>query len=344
MTALRSLQPLPNLVPPELGQFWLDAFTDAYGPAAVGSRVRGGSLNGAAVLTWMVLWFQTSGKVIGCNPTPPMTPPSGCGDTPSWTDPATPGDNGSGSGPPSPSVSTQTNTGQLVSGIILAILGVVAFAAGGWVAGAAAIAAGIDVAIHSVHPDWSKLRCDLYWYRLYVYNGLNALHTILTFGGLGYPYARELALDQAVETFSGLNYPYESGWKLVKSRRVLEAFPTRAWDGQLSTWILRPTQLEPPAAAAYLSAEYPSFFVDDAANPVAGQEVRVGGPWPYRQQPGSVLPVQFGNAVDNAIDLLVHGKAAPPDWNLDADRGLAYLSWQFTGGVFSDPVAIEPEP
>jgi hypothetical protein len=41
------------------------------------------------------------------------------------------------------------------------------------------------------------------------------------------------------------------------------------------------------------------------------------------------------------------GKKVPPfpDWNLDADRGLAWLTWQFLAGAsaLSMPVAIMPE-
>jgi hypothetical protein len=56
------------------------------------------------------------------------------------------------------------------------------------------------------------------------------------------------------------------------------------------------------------------------------------------------MPVQFGNAVANAVDLFAHINDAPfPDWNLDADRGLAYLTWQFHNAMYTDPVAIDPE-
>ena len=58
---------------------------------------------------------------------------------------------------------------------------------------------------------------------------------------------------------------------------------------------------------------------------------------------GAVVPVQFGNVVANVVDLFQNLGATFPDWNLDGDRGLAYLTWQFQGFYDPDAVAIEPE-
>lgn len=351
MECLRRGEPFPQVFPSEFGEFWFNAFSDAYGAPPEGSYVEPEALNGAYLMTWMVLWFQTSGEVLGCITAEPESTDD-CGEVPSWTDPTTPGDaDGSGSRPPSPGVETDVDEGQVASGIILAILGALFFLGGGLVSGAASIAGGIGLILSAVDVNWENLRCDLYWYRLYLYNGLNALHEILTLGGLAYPYTSELADDETVIEISGLNLRFDSGRNVVKSRRLPDGFPAAPWGGFLSTWIFRPTNFENPQQVAYLTEAYPSFFVnDDAANPLGNGEVRIGStwpfdgdPWPFRARPGSNTPIQFGNAVDNSVDLLAHLEDDFPDWNLDADRGLAFFTWQFRGGIYTDPVSIEPE-
>ena len=53
--------------------------------------------------------------------------------------------------------------------------------------------------------------------------------------------------------------------------------------------------------------------------------------------------MQFATAVSNAVDLLLHPDEDLPDWNLDADRGLAWLTWQFKSDTMTDPVEAVPE-
>ncbi len=346
MAALRQGTPLPQVLPVEFEQFWFAAFSDAYAPLSPHSRVKPGALNGAYVMTWMQLWFQTSGEVVGCNPAPPMMPPDGCGGAPPWVDPSSsvPGDTGGGTGPPAPSVDTKTDTGQEACGIILAILGGLGILAGGWAAGAAAIAGGITLILTSTIPDWAKLRCDLYWYRMYVYNGLKLLHELMTLAALTPPYVRELQHDSSEVLNTGLMY--DSGKLVVKSRALREGFPGKPWDstGLPADWIHAPNTFENPQTIAYLAEQYPSFFVADPANALVAtvNDVRTGGPWPVRLDTKG-LPVQFANAVDNSLDILANLAADLPTWNLDADRGLAYLNWQFHLGTYTDPVQIDRE-
>jgi hypothetical protein len=98
-----------------------------------------------------------------------------------------------------------------------------------------------------------------------------------------------------------------------------------------------------------LTAAYPFFFVDDdAANPLSNGRLLSPGTWPpgYAENGSPVAvkhPVQFGNAVANAVDLLGHLDTPFPDWNLDGDRGLAHMAWQFHNMLYTDPVAIEAE-
>lgn len=343
MQAIWKAQPLPDVLPPEIGECLLDAFRDVYGDPGPDSHFKAEALNGAYLLTWLQLWFQTSGEGIGCNPLPPLAPPAGCGGTPSWVDPNVPGDTGGGSTPPSPSIESDPDVGKIVSGILLALLGVAAIAATAVIPGAAAIAAGIDLIIDGATAiDWAKLRCDLYWYRLYLYNGLAALHNIMTLGGFAYPYAAELAVDSTTVQLLGIPFTFDSGKAITKSKPS-DKYPASMWSGLISTWTQIPSGFEAPGTTAYLSQEYPSFFIDDAAaNPLGNGLVGAGSTWPV-ELGGSGQPVQFGNAVDNALDLFANLGADLPSWNLDGDRGLAYFTWRFRVGIYTDPVDIEPE-
>jgi hypothetical protein len=347
-TIRQAQQPFPAILPPEFGDFWIRAYSDVYGAPPPDSPVQAKELNGAYLMTWLVLWFQTS--AFGCNPAPPADPPGSCGTKPSWVNPgAPPGDNGNNGVPPIPNPGDyqSVNTLQVICGILLALLGVVLCAAGGAVAGVPAIVGGIAVAVNSGTVDWAKLNCDLYWYRWYLYNGLNAIHQLFSLAGLVHPYAVELGVDQTALNFAGFNKQYLSGENLCKSQQRMEGFPAAIWVPNIvdpANWIVTPTVWENPQTLAYLTAAYPSFVVDDPANPLANGEVRIGGTWPpgYRQSVGKG-PVQFGNAVENAVDLFNHMDGTFPDWNLDADRILAQLTWQFQGGIYSDPVAIQQE-
>ena len=68
------------------------------------------------------------------------------------------------------------------------------------------------------------------------------------------------------------------------------------------------------------------------------------GSFPLREDPQAAepLPLQFGNAVANAVDLFRNLDKDFPSWNLDGDRGLAYVTWQFAGSYDPNAVAIEP--
>lgn len=355
-------QPFPaNILPAAFGDYWFKAWKDAYGAPPLGTRFKADSLNGAYLMTWLVLWFQTSGDVFGCNPAPPMAPPADCGDATacSWCDPAAPAEGGTGSTPPEPEVESDPDVGKAITGALLALLGLATLGAGALLEGGLAIGFGVDMIIDGVTDiNWAKLRCDLHWYRLYLYNALKALHEIMCLGGVQHPYAFELAQDDYTLTLVGEDFKFDAAKKVVRSRRLVEGFPAKPWDGALipltKLWIQRPDRgFENPQTAAYLTEAYPSFFVnDDALNPLASGDIKTGMPQSTAPDGGKLrragapgvaqYPVQFGNAVANSVDLLIHKNF--PDWNLDADRGLAYFTWQFKGGAYSDPVAIEPEP
>jgi hypothetical protein len=168
-----------------LGALWFKAVQQAYGSSPLNENQWTARLNDAYVMTWLVLWAQTSGEVILCDE-PPKAPPD-CGDVPSWSNPAIPGDAGAGSGPPPPHSEQPDNSSSSVSGKIAAILGVVAAITGFWPAAVGAIVSAIAAAATHKSVDWAKVLCDVYYYRVYMYNLNNAIRSIVTAAGLMYP-------------------------------------------------------------------------------------------------------------------------------------------------------------
>lgn len=331
-----------GVVPDDFAAHWMQAVEAAYpGPRPPG--ITAASLNQAAQMTWLMLWFQTSGEIIGLAINPPIAPPDGCADA-GALDPFVPAEGGGPSLPPTFDSDLKDDAAE-VCGIILAILGGLLLLAGGAALGGAAIAGAVALLDCSNIVEWQKLRCQLFWYKTYLHNGLKGMNELLALTGLAYPYTEMLASDSIVSTL--LPLPFESGPNLVKSRGRDQRYPSKPWDGELLTFNQRPTAANPgfetPLTVAYHSAVYPSFFIDDdAANPLPNGDVKTGGGFPDRSVDGS--PVQFGNAVANAVDLLANLGVAHPSWNLDADRGLAAVVWRFKAGYDPDAVAIIPEP
>ncbi len=358
MQRLYNNNPLSDspVLPLSFGQLWVDAFNETYNnPSSTVGDLTAESLNDAYLMTWLTLWFQTSSDGLGCNLPPSMTPPGDCGGEPDWLKPdpsESAADTPSIPTPPEPEIETDPDAGKIISGIILALLGLGFLATGNLAAGGAAIGAGIDQIIEgATEPDWDKLRCDLHWYNLYLFHAMDALHEILSVTTFRHPRAAELADDITMsEYFPAFVEPYDSGKAVTKSRDIRkdQGFPAKPWTGGFD-WTNPPaTGLERPATTAYKTAAYPSFFVDDdAANPLSNGEVRVAGTWPVRTTASASgapdSPVQFGNAVENAIDLFRHTSGEFPNWNLDADRGLAYHTWKFLNDIYTDPVSIDHE-
>lgn len=348
MQLVKTAKVFPKVLPDDFAQLWFEAFQAAYA-SPLPPNVKAETLNGAYVMTWLVLWFQTSGAVLGCNSPEPLRPPDDCGNDPSSLDPFTTAPGGGPTPPPTMDTDLKDTTAE-VCGIILAILGGLFLLAGGAAAGAGAIAGAVALLSCSSLVEWKKLRCELYWYRMYLYNGIKGLHTLLSMTGFDYPYTDALAVDPEIPQLLGL-IPFVSGIKLVKSVIQKEDFPSKPWDASLATFNQRPSATSPgfetPRTTACYDAVYPSFFTDDDTNnPLSKGDVKTGGPFPFRPQPlaGANIPVQFGNAVANAVDLFKNLKTRFPSWNLDQDRGLAYLTWQFQGFYDPDAVQIEPEP
>ena len=342
----------PQILPSDFDTYWFSTFEEVYGPRSPVSRFKPNSTNGAYIMTWLMLWFQTSGQVVGCNAAPSMEPPADCKE-PDWVNPTAPSGGGSGSIPLTLTIESDPDEGKIITGIILILLGYSGGA--GLIGGGRAIADGIDLVISgALEINWNRLRCDVHWYRQYLYNGLTALHDAMVLSGLQHPYPSQMAVDEIIMTFLGINFPFDSGKKNTKSRN-LERFPPVPWDGKFNNlWISRPNRkLEEAVTLAYETPHmYPNFFIDDDTNnPLGNGDIKSDAPQIITSDGGNLRikdlpsgeqqPVQFGNAVSNTIDLLIHRRF--PNWNLDSDRGMAYLTWKFDS-IYSNPVSIEPEP
>ncbi len=193
--------PLPTPLPTQFTDFWMNAFNLTYADADASPFTAEG-LQAGYLLTWIVLWFQTSGAVVGCNPEPPLglVP---CAE-PNWAAPGVNPENGQPYTPAQPSPSWNPNVGQSVCGLLAAILGVVLTACGGAAAGVPLIVGGLADGVSGVlQLNWSSLACSLFWLKWYEYNQLFNLHVLSAVGGFQHPYPSELA-DFGFSTVPGL--------------------------------------------------------------------------------------------------------------------------------------------
>ncbi len=355
-----------DVLPADFSAFWIGAYSDAYGAPASTGPVTADGLNDAYLMTWLVLWFQTSGAVLGwfscdgdnpvanCSFAESMTPPSNCGDDPSALDPfqKDPATNAPLL-PPQPQIDTGAAKRNTICGRILQILGAVVAVSTGFAAGVTIFAAGTATVASAI--DWDNLRCQLYWFRKYLYNGLQGLQDLLGVSGFGYPRAVSLGEDELALNLLGIPHTWKAGKVVVKSQISDNTFPSKPVVFNEVDFLLTfndaPTSTDPgfetPRSAACLASVYPTFFVDDdAQNPLSNGDIKnAGKTFPDRHTTAiGTTPVQFGNAVANALDLFKHLSITFPDWNLDADRGLAYKAWQFKDFYNPDAVAIEPAP
>lgn len=338
--AIAADHPLPSLLPGSFTDMWLGAFGDAYGGAGppVFTAAR---LQRAYAALLAVLWFQTSGEVIGCN-RDPGPPPEACGadaKPPDWADPTkkNPVDDKPFQ-PVTPTPEPDPDVAEIVSGAALALLGLGSLLFGSGAAGAAALAAGIALIADGIEEvDWEKLECDLYWIDVYLFNGLTALHNLAVLGAVQHPYPSDLKVDTLTLEFNGGKIPFASGPALCKSRPV-RALHT-PWGGKVATWTFQPFEpREEPKTVVWRGGErWPSFVIDDvAANPATASVATPPGAWP------GAIAGSFGPAVPAAVALIKDPPASLPSWNLDGDRGIGWLTWELAA-PYTNPIAPVPE-
>jgi hypothetical protein len=344
MKDLRLGNALGNALPPEFVTWWLNAWEAVYGDlGADRPTMDADKLQDGVAMAWLVLWFQTSPETLGCNAVMP-TAPTECGSAPPWSNPVVPGDAGAGA-PPPPEIDKKIKPEHTACAVLLAILAGLAFLAGAWIAGGALVAGAIAVVATGGTIDWNKFRCSLAWYRLYMYNGLRALHDVMSLGALVHPYTPELSVDEtAIQLLSDVPTRIRTGDNIVMSRVKGERYPEVPWDGEGFTWFEDTTgPLELPGTIAALAAAYPSGFLDDPANPLGSRSSFDASPWPYATQgAGNATPA----GMINTVDAMVGGLSAPigdlPDHDLDGDRGIGFQNWAFKDHTWTNPVDIQP--
>jgi hypothetical protein len=368
----------PAIVPADFAQRWFEAFQETY-TDGIPTGVTAQSLNGAYVMTYLMLWFQTSGAVLGvlgCAPEDP-TPPGDCGKSDDELDPFKADEKGNPIAPPAAEVDKDVDKTAIICGLILAALGILGVFGGALAAGGTAIGIGLKVAHDNV--DWDHLKCLFYWYRQYLYNAVTGFQRLIALAGLGYPDPAVFTEDPQVIQVLTVKETLESARSLVKSR-IRSPFPSRAWvtlteqekkdlDGNdplkkklvQNTIFTRfekdPTVSDPnfesPNTTAYFTEAFPSFFLDDPSNPLGNGDLKTAGGFPSRQQPAT--GERLGNVAAAAVDLFVNLDKPLPSWNLDGDRGFVWFNWQLQRalnpitGLFPrlyDPgnVLVEPEP
>jgi hypothetical protein len=265
LQSIRDNQPVPAILPQEFVEFWQKAYQTTYGTLPPGLDKDG--LQSAYAMQWLILWLQTSGDVVPCIPPDQINYPDNCGSRPDWV--AADGSvvvNGQVVAPPQPERKSNPSIAEIISGIVLAILGILAAATGNILGGVAAIITAVGlIADGATDPDWKNLRCYAGWVSVYLYNLTNALHDLLKWSGFGLPYTQELAHNSIAFQYTGSVTPPDAALNTVRSR-LPNPYPASRWAPTTSNWANFPTEpLEVPAQTAYPrdpTWPYHSPFVD----------------------------------------------------------------------------------
>lgn len=340
-------RPLPSYLPAEFASYWIGAWTATYAPGDPTARpgadplFTAERLQAGYTMTWLVLWFQTSGEVIG-SITAPGPPPAACGPNPTppnWVDPnkknpvtKKPFD------PVSPNPVFDPDEEEALCGVILGLLGA-AFTAFGLLAlGWGLIAKGLATAVQGgAQLNWTELECQLHWTRVYTYNSLGSLHQTLVLGGFQHPYAPDLkATALAKASFGNGLVEFSTAAEANCRSRAIEG-PLQPWD-MVSSWAQEPVETgEEPLRRLWSGTWWPSAIVDDdTENPI--QASILDPPSSFDSGVGA----SFGPAVQSALAVLAQRPASLPNWNLDNDRGHGWLTWELHAPYYT-PVEAFPE-
>jgi hypothetical protein len=304
----------------------------------------------AYIGAFAVYWFMTGGGgIVGNNPTGiPTGQPE-----PSWV---------SSGSTPSPQ-QAGLSVGGAICAVILAIAAIFLTLTGNFVAGMAALLAAINAPI----IDWSQVANELFWLRKTVVDQENALRDALVYSALAYPPpvllgmidpdgntlpATDLTEGQSLPA---TNVPATQGVPLCKTNvmsqpdndRKLNLYPhgldttSSASPTADLNWVTYPTLIpgETPATDNLIPAgEYPNSLI------VSNGAVANGGIMAAAAFPTAV--VLFGDAVANAVQLITDQAKGLPDYNLDADCGYGWQTWdpQTGSNPFNPPVAAVQEP
>jgi hypothetical protein len=327
--ATGNLAGLPGQVPASLAQYFQTAVDTIYPSAARPAGFSAATFQNSVVGAFAVFWFMTSGSgPLGVNTI--GAPPSTCTTAPSWI---------TSGGSPSPQ-QAGVNVPGAVCAAVLAILALLELLFGDLPGGLATLAA----AINSPIIDWATVNCNLFWITKSLIDAENALQSALVTGGLAYPPPAMLGnitpdttnLLQTTPAVDTTGVPFcktntrSGGIGTVNADttypRQLDA-SNQAADLNFNSY--PGTRAELPATMNFPTPDvYPDFVVNGSGLQNGG--ILGGAVYPSRDK-------FFGDAVSNAMDLLKNGLASLPSYNLDADRGYGWLTWNPQPG--SDPDA-----
>ncbi len=311
---------LPGQFPKDLADYIQKAIDASY-PAIL--RPPGYSaevVKEAFVGLFAVVWFMTSG--FG-----PMTPfdlgsaPSSCTSPPSWVT--------SGGSPPSPQQSGPS-TGATVCGVLLAILALILFLFQNWAGGVAAVIGAIAAFTSGGGIDWDQLQCNLYWLRKILLDSENGLVDGLVKAALAYPAPSKLGtVDANNVTHPAVDLSANGGVPLTKSNpgefpSVAAVYPhqmdtTNAGLADLDFTSFPKSGLETPQT---MNLPLPPCYAEKVLD---GSGLQNGGMLNDGAFPSNDL--FFGDAVSNAKQLIADQAQKLPRYNLDADRGYGWKTW-----------------
>jgi hypothetical protein len=329
--ATGDLGTLPDTFPSDLANLLVNAINAAY-PA--GTQPLAGfssdSIKQSFVGAFAVYWFMTSGAG-------PMSynalgdAPTDCTTEPSWI---------TAGGSPSPQESG-LNTGGAACAVVLAILALLAILSGDLPAGLAALAAILAAPV----IDWDKVRCNLYWQRKTLVDQENALRDALVSNGLGYPPPYKLGTtgfdDRTLPVVDASMVPLCKSNGIATGNSNLKLSPGYPQKLDVSNMAADlnyqsypgPGVEEPSTQNLIAANSYPNLVVDGSGLQNGG--ILADGAYPSRYQ-------FFGDAVANAVRVLQADAKDLPNYNLDADRGYGWKTWNpKPGSTPANPPVID---
>lgn len=318
--ATGELASLPGQFPQDLADLIQKAIDNSYPVAFLPPGFTTDAVKEGFVGLFAVVWFMTSG--FG-----PMTPfelgtaPSSCTSPPSWVT--------SGGSPPSPQQSGPS-TGATVCGVLLCILALILFLFEDWGDGIAAVVGAIKLFASGGGIDWDQLQCNLFWLRKILLDADNGLVDALVKAGLAYPAPGKLgSVDPNNLTHPAVDDSANGGVPLTKSNSDPVAGVGMPYPHQMDTSVggyadlnFRKFPNSPLESPATISLPLPPSYADAV---VDGSGLQNGGMLANGAFPSA--DHFFGDAVSNAQQLIADQATNLPRYNLDADRGYGWKTW-----------------
>lgn len=321
VTAVASgqLAGLPAQFPQKLADYIQAAIDSVYPAASRPAGFAASTVQQGFAGLFAVVWFMTSG--FG-----PMSwaasdlgdAPAGCPDAPSWVT--------EGGSPPS--AQHGPSVGDVLTGIVFAIAGLITFLFGSFGDGIAHIKNAISHFGEQI--DWEQLQCNIFWLRKVLLDAGLAIVDALVNVALAYPAPAKLGtvdangvIQPAVDRSPG------GGLPLTKSNAGGIASAARIYPHQMDASVANFPDLNFssfPATAEEtpetLNFPFPDVYADTVLDGSGLQNggMTVDGVFPSRNQ-------FFGDALSNAMSLIAVSGQGLPSYNLDADRGYGWKTW-----------------